>query len=353
MEYLDDDRAALPRRPRRRRRSGILSTIAGLIIVGVLAAAGIWVARNPQPIIDQVTVWQYEPDAVIAAHVERLQLSDHGRFLYYASQPVVSSGDAFTDQCPIDHNEQEFGVLGCYVHSDKTIHLFDVTDPRLDGAEEVVAAHEMLHAAWDRMGDGERERLTTLLEAEFEVLVDDPEFAKRMDFYARHSPGQRANELHSIIGTEVANLSAELEEYYSQYFVDRAIVTNLHASSYAVFVELQEQADAIVSQLEALKASVEADYASYTAGYDELNSDIEEFNERAESGFYTEQGFTLARARLVARGQELDALYASITARVDQYDALTAELETVNETAAQLYRGLNIGGEIEGEVAPG
>jgi hypothetical protein len=353
VEILDDDAAIAPRRPRRPRRRRMLPTAIGLLIVGGLAAGGVWIANHPQPIIDQVTVWQFEPEPAVSAHVDRLQLTDHGRFLYYASTPVVSSGDRFSAQCPIDHNEQEFGVLGCYVHADKTIFVFDVTDPRLDGAEEVVAAHEMLHAAWDRMGEGERSRLTPLLEAEFERLVDDADFSARMEFYSRHSPGQRANELHSIIGTEVADVSDELEEYYAQYFVDRSVVTQLHSASYAVFVDLEAQADALISQLEQLKASVEADYAAYTAGYDELNSDIKEFNSREQSGFYSEQGFNLARSRLVARASELDALYASITERVEQYDALAVELKTVNETSAQLQLGLNIGGEATTEVAPG
>jgi hypothetical protein len=348
VEIVDDGAAAAPTRPRKRTGRAVVPTIIGMLIIGTMTAGGIWVANNPQPIIDQVTVWQFEPDAVIEGHVERLQLTDHGRFLYYASRPAVSSGDRFASDCPIDHNEQEFGVLGCYVHADKSIFVFDVTDPRLDGAEEVVAAHEMLHAAWDRMGASERDRLTELLEAEFAKLVDDPEFEERMAFYARNEPGQRANELHSIIGTEVASISEELEEYYAQYFEDRAVVTGLHASSYAVFVDLQAQADALVSRMEGIRASVEADYAAYTTGYETLNADIETFNDRARSGFFATQGaFDTARSRLVERGAELDALYASITAREAEYAALTAELETVNETSVELQRGLNIGGEVE------
>jgi hypothetical protein len=348
VEIVDDGAAAAPTRPRKRTGRAVVPTIIGMLIIGTMTAGGIWVANNPQPIIDQVTVWQFEPDAVIEGHVERLQLTDHGRFLYYASRPAVSSGDRFASDCPIDHNEQEFGVLGCYVHADKSIFVFDVTDPRLDGAEEVVAAHEMLHAAWDRMGAGERDRLTELLEAEFAKLVDDPEFEERMAFYARNEPGQRANELHSIIGTEVASISEELEEYYAQYFEDRAVVTGLHASSYAVFVDLQAQADAIVAQMETIRASVEADYATYSSGYDQVNRDIEAFNSRAQSGFFeSREAAERARDRLVERGAELDALYASITARQAEYEALTTELETVNETSVELQRGLNIGGEVE------
>lgn len=356
MEIVDEAPPVAHRRDRsRRRRRQFLSTAIGLVIVSGLTVGSIWVVNNPQPIIDRVTVWQYEPDDVIAGHAERLQLTDHGRFLYFASTPTVSAGEIFAEQCPFDHDEQDFGVLGCYVHADKVIRLFDVTDTRLDGAEEVVAAHEMLHAAWDRMGRGERGRLTELLDAQYQLLRDDPRFVRRMEFYARYSPGQRANELHSIIGTEVDSIGEELETYYAKYFADRSIVTGLHAASYAVFVQLEEQADALVAELEALRESIEADYASYTNGAEQLTADIEQFNARAQNGYYvntTQEEFERIRSRLVARGPELDALYRTITERVSHYEMLQTQLAEVNETSAQLQRGLNIGGEARTELAP-
>ncbi|TQL48493.1 hypothetical protein FB562_1587 [Homoserinimonas aerilata] len=342
--YDEGDSPRRPRRTRSRART-VVSSLVGTAIIAAVAFAGIWVVNNPQPLIDQVTVWQFEPDAVIAGHAERLQLSDHGRFLYYASNPVVSGADAFATECPKNDDEQEFGILGCYLPKDKTIFLFDVTDERLDGREEVVAAHEMLHAAWDRLSDDEREHLGTLLEAESAKHMGDEEFAKRMDFYARIEPGQRHNELHSIIGTEIADVSPELEKYYSQYFVDRDVVTGLHAASNAVFVELQRQSDALVQQMTALRQSTEADYASYVSGYDELNSDIRTFNRRADSSFFaSEAAFTTARTSLMERRDELDALYASVLERQDQYDALASQLGQLNATSAELQRGLNIGG---------
>lgn len=345
------DEDALPARPRRRGRSGtraVVSSLVGTVIIGGLVAGGAWVANHPQPIIDQVTVWQYEPTPVVAAHAERLALTDHGRFLYYASRPEVSSAEVFATECPKDEDEQQFGILGCYVPADKAIFLFDVTDERLDGAEEVVAAHEMLHAAWDRMSDDEREGLSTLLEAEYDKLSHDPRFSERMAFYARTEPGQRANELHSIIGTEVGEVSPELETYYARYFADRGIVTGLYSSSHAVFVELQARADALVAEMDTLRLSTEADYATYTADYDTLNADILAFNARADAGNFTSQAaFDRAKSALLARGEALDDLYASITERVDRYNALVAELETLNAVSAELQRGLNIGGEVD------
>lgn len=351
---MTDDGQVL-RRPRgqkkRSRMRSVLSSSIGALILVALAVAGVWVVNNPQPIIDRVTVWQYEPSSVVSGHADRLQLTEHGRFLYYASQPVVSSADAFTTQCPSKADEATFGILGCYVHSSKTIYLFDVTDPRLDGAEEVVAAHEMLHAAWDRLGADQKQNLEGLLEIEYSRLSHNDEFSERMAFYGRTEPGQRANELHSIIGTEATDISPELEEYYARYFEGRGAVTGLHSSSHGVFVQLQEQADSLVAQLDALRLSTENDYARYLTASDDLNQDVLAHNRKINFGYFTDQqAADRSSDALNTRRENLDALFDSIQDRVGQYEALAAELTQVNVTSAELQRGLNIGGKAD--VAP-
>jgi predicted metalloprotease len=338
-------------RPSPRRRRRIVGPIVSTTLIATLFALGGWAYLHPQPIIDQITVWQFTPSASVISHTERLSLTERGAFLYYASSPKVSSKDAFSTECPARADEADFGILGCYQPSDKTIFLFDVTDARLDGTEDVTAAHEMLHAAWDRLGDDERQRLETLLEVEYDRLSADSAFAERMAFYARTEPGQRANELHSIIGTEVNELGPELEEYYATYFTDRTIVTALHATSNAVFVDLQNQADSILAQLESLRVGIEADYASYSSGYTAFNSSVGNFNQRADAGEFTSQAqFDRERNGLLSRKNDLDALFVTITSRSAQYDELSTQLDAINVTSAELSRGLNIGGEVSSDL---
>lgn len=337
-----------PQEPRRRR---ILRAIATIVVLSLLGTAGAIAYANQRYIEDQITVWQFEPSAAVIAHEQRLQLTEHGSFLYRASRPVVSSTEEFATECPQQEDESAYGILGCYFPSTGLIYLFDVTDERLDGTEEVTAAHEMLHAAWDRMSGEEHAELSALLEVEFVRLSTDPAFVERMEFYARTEPGQRANELHSIIGTEAGGISAALEEHYARYFVDRTIVTALHETSNAVFVQLQARGKELVAAMEALRVSVDSDYASYTAGYATLNADIESFNERVDNGTYTSQSrFDRERNALMARRTTLDALYVSITARSAQYETLRLELETVNATSAELQQGLNIGAEVGSDL---
>jgi hypothetical protein len=321
--------------PRRRGR-----WIAAAVVLALVVAASCWTFANRQYIVDQAAIWSYDVSPTVAGYVERSAMNDRGEFLFLASRPSVATADRFESVC--GSSEAGAGILGCYVPSEQTIVLFDVTNERLDGIEEVVASHEMLHAAWDRLGSDERARLTALLEAEAAALSVDTAFTERVAVYGDLDAAGRVNELHSIIGTEVGTVSPELEEYYARYFTDRAILIALHVASNAVFVELESRAATLSAELDALRASIDADYASYNAGYDILNADVEDFNARAETGGFTRTQFDRAYESLIARQSDLDALYVSIGARSDEFEAKRTELESLNTQTVELNASLNI-----------
>ncbi|MGV8895664.1 MAG: hypothetical protein ACOH10_05510 [Rhodoglobus sp.] len=343
--------APLPEQPVRARPGfgRIIAAALGAILVIALGAAGVWVLTHQQRVSDQFTVWQFEPTATLAAYADRVTMTDEGRFLFYASRPSIESTSSFDRHCA-SHLE-DVGILGCYVHGDRKIFLFDVTDDRLDGIEEVVAAHEMLHAAWDRMSDADREVITPLLEAEATKRADNAAFATTMEYYATAEPGERVNELHSIVGTEFSDISPELEKYYATFFSNREAVVQLHITSDAVFTERQAAIADILDQITALKTSIDGDYTSYNTGYDTLNSDITSFNALAdEGGHFTQKQFDAERDALVTRQAELDALYTSIADRVTQYDDLVAQLDALNAEVTELNESINIQPRSNGDL---
>ena len=67
--------------------------------------------------------------------------------------------------------------------------------------KDVTAAHELLHAIWERMSLSERDRIGKLLDAEYE-RVKDSDFEKLMQSYDRTEPGELINEINSLIVTE-------------------------------------------------------------------------------------------------------------------------------------------------------
>ena len=328
----------------RRARLPVIGVLAIVVVVVAQLApiAGLgWATAHAQRISDQIAVWNFEPSAEIAGYADRSTMTDQGEFLFYASSPQVNSQGEFDAVCSSD--EEGVGTLGCYLPSSGSIHLYDITDERLDGMEEVIASHEMLHAAWARMGDEQRAVLSPLLEQQATAMEGDPAFVERMAFYARSEPGERLNELHSIVGTEVAELDPQLEQHYSDLFDDRQQLVSLFAVSNQVFVDLENQAAALVTELEALGAGIEADYASYTAGFDQLDDDVASFNARADAGdFSSQRQFTRERDALVQRQADLDALYASISARDADYEAKLVQLDGLNADVDDLNSSINI-----------
>lgn len=265
-------------------------------------------------------------------------MTDRGEFLFYASQPSLEGTQMFNEKCA--RIEQSSAILGCY--NGQYIYIYDVKNEKLDGIREVTAAHEMLHAAYLRMSDNERAKVDRLVEAEYTKLSGNQEFAERMAFYARTEPGERDNELHSIIGTEVALIDPELEQHYTAYFTDRSKVVALHTQYASIFYELQARGKELSAELERLADQIEAASGAYNQATVALNNDIQSFNERANSGAFSSQAqFNAERASLVARVEGLEAQRAAINSDRARYNDLREELVAIASESEALNRSID------------
>lgn len=310
----------------------------GLIIALVCIAAAVVLFWNRQYITDQLSVWQYQPSADIASIVERSGMEGAGEFYFYASHPSLLDAAKFNETC--DRKEEATAILGCY--DGQYIYIYNVNTQKLDGIREVTAVHEMLHAAYARLDSSERQRVDGLIDAEYEKLENNKELAERLAFYDRTEPGERHNELHSIIGTEVSNLSTELEQYYEKYFDDRSKVVALYEKYASVFHDLQQRSEALSGQLMQLADEIEQETAGYNTEVSQFNRDVENFNRRAENGeFGSEAAFNNERAQLIARGEALELQRQGINAKVTQYEELRAELAGIATESEALNRSID------------
>lgn len=319
-----------------RRSSGFHTATLVITLVAVLTTG--WLVVNRQSVVDQLAVWQYTPSAAVTSLAERADMSSGGRFLFYASQPAIEDSRTFNQSCT--RKEQSTAILGCY--DGRRIYVYDVTNEQLDGIKEVTAAHEMLHAAYQRLTPGEKSRVDKLLEVEYERIKDNKNVAERVAFYARVEPGERDNELHSVIGTEVANISPELEAHYKKYFTNRQAVVSLHAKYDAVFTSIQARSDALSSQVGTLGEKIEKGSRAYNASVAQLNQDIAGFNSRAANNdFSTRYEFDNARASLVARANELTATRDQLNDDVAAYSALRDELSQLAIQSEELNHSID------------
>lgn len=203
-------------------------------------------------VYDWYRLRNYTPTAEVITLTENTAMTNKGRRAFYANHPRIEPKDQLRADC----QQNEFTiVLGCYV-TGQGIFLFDVKDPRLSGVKEVTAAHEMLHAAYDRLSVRDRKKVNQLLEAEL-AEVTNPRILQTIDQYRQKDSSIVTNELHSILGTEVRSLSPELEAHYQQFFIDRSKVVALSEQYESEFTSRENQVEAYDQKLTSLKQQIE------------------------------------------------------------------------------------------------
>lgn len=328
---MDSDTRATP--PKRGRRA--IRTIIGLLVFLVMAVV---IYTYGPHWYDQYAASQYTPTPEIAGIEGRIDLTPQGKTLFYASDPSIEDKDTFNRDC--QSTERTTAMLGCYYH--RKIYLFRISNAQLDGAMEVTAAHETLHAAYDRLPIWERLTVNRMIEDEYAKIKNDPTIQSLMTYYNHAEPGADLNELHSIIGTTIASLPPDLEHYYAQYFTDRQAVVAMNTKYNAVFTSLEQHASDIAAELKTEETALNQALTNYNDERTQLDSDIAAFNQRSKAGYYpTTAAFNTARSALVARVDELNTMRDSINQRVDRYNQKVAELNSLSVQQHDLYKSIN------------
>ncbi|WP_309708446.1 hypothetical protein [Pseudolysinimonas sp.] len=325
---------ALPPEPRRLRPWPLL--VAGMavaVVTTVALLASTWTLPRIQHFHDAYVAWSEPIPVDVAAIAAATGMSEEGELIYRASTPAIEDDDDFNQHCSIEGG----AVLGCYYEGN--LYVYAVTDERLAGTVEVTAAHEMLHAAYERLSPDERERIDALVDEAIAAIPDDNPVFEDLELYAA---AQHADEWHSRLGTEFTDLSPDLEAHYARYFDDRAKVVELNVQATALFDQLRAQIDALVTEIDALDPVLDARIAAYEAAIADFNADVDSFNARADSGaFLTQEQFDQERAALIARSNALDAEAAALDAEIARYNGLVEQLTALDADYADLYSALD------------
>lgn len=222
-----------------------------LFVLGIGLGVGF---TQRQALGDWAVLRDYQPSATIQALAREASMNDYGRRLFYVNRPAVDGRAEFNRNCL--HRDEKALILGCYKGDRQGIHIFDVDSPELKGVEEVTAAHEMLHQAYDRLSGDERTRIDALLQDFYQNSLRDANIISQVDGYRQSEPEAVPNEMHSLFGTEVAELPRELEDYYRKYFNDRKAVVAQYQHYQAAFTQREEQIATYDRQLAEQKAEI-------------------------------------------------------------------------------------------------
>lgn len=286
-------------------------------IIVVIAIVGF---KYTQDIQDWAKLVRYQPPQEIARLATVTTMTDTGRRLFYVNTPQIEARKSPLNLCK---NTEHTVVLGCYV-TGKGIFLQSVPDPRLEGVMEVTAAHEVLHVAYDRLSLLEQQQLDRKLQSAFGRLKNQ-RIRNLIGLYNKQDPRSVNTELHSILGTEVRNLSGELEEHYRTYFNNRSAIVALSEQYEGVFTSLRNKAKTLTQQLASRKLMME-----------QLGQQVD-----AEAANIQSERNSLQSSIAANPQADNNALVARFNDRVENYNRLVAELRQQNDNYNQMVNEHN------------
>jgi hypothetical protein len=306
----------------------LVSFIALLMLITIPVGA----ITHAEQIMDWWKLRGYTPAANIVSLANDDTMTDKGRHLFYINHPqLIGDKTQFRSVCTI--SEQTI-VLGCYHGIENGIALYNVSDSRLNGVEEVTAAHETLHAAYDRLGSSERNTLNQELTDFYNNGLHDKRIADTINAYKQTEPNDVVNEMHSVFGTEVANLPPSLENYYRQYFTNREVVVNFSNQYESVFTQNQQQLDGLKSQIQALKSELSADKQNIQVeenNLSERNKSMQELLRNGDNSAYNSQvnSYNSLVVKLRSDISAYNAKVAKINSLVEQYNSIAYTQESL------------------------
>lgn len=189
-----------------------------LILLFVLVVGGIGLTRAQQ-IGDWWHAQTYDPPTEIVQLADAAGMSDEGKKLFYRFEPSLVDQATLDEKCSAEK-------LGCT--EGRFIYILKgATDQEEYNRAVVTAAHEMLHVAYSRLSESKKSEIKSLIDDEIATSAADGIARSLADYPA----ADYDDEAHSFVGSELAGIGSELEQYYRTYFSDRSKTTAAYAAS--------------------------------------------------------------------------------------------------------------------------
>lgn len=310
--------------------------LGGLVVIGTGADRAVvaWVQDQTGP---------RTLPADIAALADHAFLTDEGRDLLTSVGAISERGDALQRSCGVAHAADDHAVAGCYGLAG--IFVFIPSDPRVADAAVTTLTHELLHAAYDRLGPGDRERVHVLVGAALDRIPADDPVRRQIDWSVGDHEESRDTELFAYLGSQAwpdGGFDPALEDIYGRYFTDRAALVDVdHRVQGAVDGLIAEYDDALKDLAQAqtdavmARAQLDADRAIYESDRQLYQQDADRYNalDPAERGGWRQDWWGTDGVRhsgtwqeaLAARLSDLDARHADLEARTDAVEAADAD----------------------------
>ncbi|MBI2592120.1 hypothetical protein HYW36_01450 [Candidatus Saccharibacteria bacterium] len=311
--------------------------IVSLVLTASLLALpiiGFWQRQN---IYDWAKLRDYDPPQAVVALANAGTMNDKARRIFYVNHPqLLGDTNSFRQNCSA---AEQTIILGCYHPTQAGIYVYDVQDERLGGIEEVTSAHEMLHAAYDRLSSKDKKYVHGLLQDYYQNHLSDERIKATIEAYKKTEPNDLLNEMHSIFGTEIPTLPRTLEDYYSRYFSNRAAVVAFSQKYEGEFTNRRTKAEQYEVQIKDLKANIDAQETNLKDQLARLQSEearLDSLRNSNQIETYNNQ--------VASYNASVDTYNAGVTRYkrdVERYNSLVEQYNAVAGELRQLYGAID------------
>jgi uncharacterized coiled-coil DUF342 family protein len=202
---------------------------------------------------------------------------------------------------------------------------------------EVTAAHEMLHVVYHRLSAGEKATINRELQEVFKGISNE-RVKKTIEAYRERDPNVVNNELHSILATEIRQLTPTLERHYAQYFKDRQAIVAFSERYEGKFSALEDRAKEIKERLERMKIDIGRKKAELEQSSQELNT----ARSRLESirGTSSPDDFNRGVDRFNAQLNNHRSRASQLQSEIEEYNKLVSQFNATATDRRSLIESL-------------
>ena len=303
----------------------------------LLMAAPFVVFLKAQAITDWWQLRNYTPPAAVSSLAAQDTMTPYSSHVFYVNHPqLVSNVTVFRQDCT---TAEQTIVLGCYHPNQAGIFVYNVSDSRLNGVQQVTSAHEMLHAAYDRLSSKEKNYIDGLLQNYYQNDLKDQRLIDTINSYRQTEPNDVVNEMHSVFGTEAPNLPTALENYYKKYFINRAAVVAFAQSYESEFTNRKAQIEAYDQQLTQMKQDIVSLEATLSTQSSQIDADRAKLDTERSAG-----QVDAYNASVASFNREVDAYNAGVKKlqnEIASYNALVEQRNSIASALASLDQAID------------
>ncbi len=273
----------------------------------------------------------FQPTKGISEITENLELTDNGKKVFFATTPLLHNRELFNQKC--NSNDPDIYIFGCYIVYDDKIHLFDIESEEVSEIKNVTAAHELLHAFYHRLPFWERNDVNEKLKKFYNNLPENDVFRKSMSVYDEKNFN---DELHSKIGTEIMELSPELEKHYSRIFRNRKNIVKKYEKYSKRLVDMREELEQINAKIKDLKKAIDDKSSKLEQESESLNKRVEEYKNQKDHLSEEQQRVEVEKLDHAVDAQKAE--YEAINVIIKEHNFL---VEKYNNSAIRTNNILN------------